>query len=279
MIDLSRFIVLTGLPRSGTSMLCRMLTQVDDVVALNEGLVLGHLSSPQDIPPFLHAEFERIHAQLRETRMAPARHEQGRQVDNHFNRSSENRQLKLQKSEIAFDKPLSPCFTLAIKHNAIFTLALESICAHGFRVYAQVRNPLAVLGSWNTLNIPVSRGKVRKMEVLDSALNARIEQVEDLQEKQIILLDDYFKRYRDHLDQDQILHYEQLCASPSVELSKIVHAQVPVNSVAPVESLNHSELYDSELMRRHFEMLLKMDEGAGWRHFYTEDELFNLIQQ
>ena len=117
------------------------------------------------------------------------------------------------------------------------------------------------------------------MEVLDSALNARIEQVEDLQEKQIILLDDYFKRYRDHLDQDQILHYEQLCASPSIELSKIVHAQVPVNSVAPVESLNHSELYDSELMRRHFEMLLKMDEGAGWRHFYTEGELFNLIQQ
>lgn len=279
MIDLSRFIVLTGLPRSGTSMLCRMLTQVDDVVALNEGLVLGHLSSPQDIPPFLHAEFERIHAQLRETRMAPARHEQGRQVDNHFNRSSEGRQLKLQKSEITFDKPLSPNFTLAIKHNAIFTLALEAICTHGFRVHAQVRNPLAVLGSWNTLNIPVSRGKIRKMEVLDAALNAQIEQIEDLQEKQLILLDDYFKRYRDHLDQDQIIHYEQLCASPAHELSKIVRTQLPDNAVAPVDSLNHSELYDSELMKRHLEMLLKMDAGAGWRHFYTEDELMNLIKQ
>lgn len=260
-------------------MLCRMLTELDDVVALNEGLSLGHLSDTRDIPPFLQSEFERIHAQLQDTRMAPARHEQGHQVDNHFKRSPTDRELKLEKSEITFDKSLSPNFTLAIKHNAIFTLALEAICSHGFRVHAQVRNPLAVLGSWNTLNIPVSRGKVRKVEALDPALNARLEQVEDLQEKQLILLDDYFKRYRDHLDIDQIIHYEQLCASPAHELSKIVRAQLPDSAVAPVDSLNDSELYDSELMKRHAEMLLKMDAGAGWRHFYTEDELMNLIGQ
>jgi hypothetical protein len=48
------------------------------------------------------------------------------------------------------------------KHNALYGVVLPEIVHSGrFRVIVTVRDPVAVLMSWRTLDLPVSRGVIR----------------------------------------------------------------------------------------------------------------------
>ena len=55
------------------------------------------------------------------------------------------------------DRHLTPGFDLVVKHNALFTALLPDLLS-AFPVYGIVRNPLAVLASWNAVNLPVKQG-------------------------------------------------------------------------------------------------------------------------
>ena len=57
------------------------------------------------------------------------------------------------------DRHLTPGFDLVVKHNALFTALLPDLLS-AFPVYGIVRNPLAVLASWNAVNLPVKQGRI-----------------------------------------------------------------------------------------------------------------------
>ena len=67
------------------------------------------------------------------------------------------RRFRGEWGEIAIDKPLSARFTLLIKHNALFAALLPRL-TESFPCLALVRNPLSVLASWQTVDLPVHPG-------------------------------------------------------------------------------------------------------------------------
>src|SRR5208283_3114791 len=96
------------------------------------------------------------------------------------------------RSEIPFDPPVSPDFTLVIKHPVAFT-ALLSILIERFDVFAIVRNPLAVLASWESVPFLQREGRLGLRNEIAPQIAGRLEEIDDRLERQLTLLDWFFE--------------------------------------------------------------------------------------
>ncbi|HCS65079.1 MAG TPA: hypothetical protein DIW64_13980, partial [Cellvibrio sp.] len=103
-------------------------------------------------------------------------------------------------------------FTLVIKHNALFTALLPELNS-ALPVYGIVRNPLAVLASWNQVDLPVNQGHIPAGEMFDSALKAKLAQISDRMQRQLHILEWFCRQYADHLA-GRILRYEDFVINP-----------------------------------------------------------------
>lgn len=104
-------------------------------------------------------------------------------------------------------------FTLVIKHNALFTALLPKL-NNSLPVYGIVRNPLAVLASWNQVDLPVNQGHIPAGEMFDSTLKAQLAQIDDRLQRQLHILEWFCRRYADHLS-ERILRYEDFVVNPN----------------------------------------------------------------
>ena len=168
--------LLSGVPRSGTSLCCRLAGELPDTVALSEPIrrkAVGGMETPRGACLRIGEFAEQARARLLTERRAPTVQVEGRLDDNRSaSRYTDSglRRLRAEWGEIAIDKPLSTRFALLIKHNALFAALLPHL-VESFSCLALVRNPLAVLASWQTVDLPVSRGRIPAGEELDPALH------------------------------------------------------------------------------------------------------------
>ena len=191
--------------------------------------------------------------------------------DNNFASEQGNRVAIVSKRPVEFKKRLDSDFTLIVKHNAFFTILLPELVNH-YPVYAIIRNPIAVLGSWNSLDLPVTRGEVRASQWLAPDLQQALDQFDNLYDKQIYILGWYLEKYA-KLDTNQVLKYEDIIASNGAELNKI--DQIAVNFDQQLESRNKNKLYNSDIMKTLGEKLLSQDHPC-WT-FYSREEAEQLI--
>ena len=76
-----------------------------------------------------------------------------------------------------------------------------------------MRNPLAVLASWQTVDLPVHRGRIPAGEALDRDLHRALEREPAVLGRQLVVLDWFFGRFHAHLDPANILRYEDVVES------------------------------------------------------------------
>lgn len=268
-----RNVILTGVPRSGTTMACRLLSEYPDVIALNEPLERELFPDRTSALRNIQESFVRFRTSLRKKGLALARiGEEGRPVDNAYSETSGRRERVIERREIKFDKALSPNFTLIMKHCAEFTLLLPDL-AGTYPTYAIIRNPLASLNSWASVDIPASRGRVAKAGKLAPDLHARLESLPNLLDKQLHILDWYFTQFA-HLPADHIIRYETVTGTGGKALDPIAGCGMPHAST--LSSRNNSSLYDRERALRLGEALLHSD-GAYWS-FYSRSEVEGLLE-
>ncbi|WP_374602776.1 hypothetical protein [Arenimonas sp.] len=266
-----RLLILTGLPRSGTTLCCHLLNQAPNTVALFEPVDVFALPA-EDRAAAVEAVL--AHAQdarrdLLERGRAISYHAQGQVPDNPAGDIvGSRRSWRVERGEVAFDKPLDAGFTLAIKHNAAFTALLPELAAVA-PCLGVVRNPLAVLASWNSLELPVSRGHVPAGERLDPALAAALAAEPELFERQRLVLDWFTGRFLDHLGTQRLVRYETLVRSPGSELFERAGLSVP--ELAPLGNRNTNAAYPREAIARMAEHLLSRP--GRWRELYDEDEV------
>ena len=60
---------------------------------------------------------------------------------------------------VSDDKELTEDFLLVVKHPAAFSAMLPTLSQH-YPCFAAVRNPISVLGSWNSVAYPIHRGHI-----------------------------------------------------------------------------------------------------------------------
>ncbi len=263
--------ILTGLPRAGTTLACKILSEQANVIALNEPIQWKGMTSTHDGLTLTRHAFTSFRNSLLLNGTAPSRVRDGQLTDNHFARNQGERQRVISREVIQFDKTLDHDFMLFIKHNSIFTLLLQQLSSE-YKCYAIIRNPLAVLGSWNSVDVPVSRGMMRHLEILNPDLQKNINALNTLAERQMAILDFYFKQYLS-LPSENIFRYEDIIDSQARELERII--QSPIISSEPLFSQNISTVYQRDKILSMGEALLKSD--LSYRPFYTQESIEQLL--
>lgn len=272
-------VLISGTPRSGTTLTCHLLNKVDDTVALHEPMrgkewkEMTHDEVAGRVAEFCAEQRRSLH----ETGEAISKNVDGKVPDNPHRADTDEddkrvRKSKDSRSKIKFDKPLSQGFTLVLKHNAGFTAVLDGLVKE-FRVYAVLRNPLAVVSSWNT-NFGANRGRIPAAERVDPELREALDSLPDPLDRQLHILDWFYERCQRFIPEENFIRYEDVVATGGGVLEKITPRAGLLSE--PLESRNSSGSYDSELEERIGRKLLKSD-GAYWRWYSREsvEEVLN----
>lgn len=270
---IGRDLALAGIPRGGTTLACRLLGDARDTVSLFEPMAVHELPADDRGAAVdgVLAFFATTREGLLRDGTAPSKLKGGAIPDNPFAAPSPDgaaRRLQVSLGTITYDPPPAPGFTLVVKHNAAF-LALLPELARALPMLAIVRNPLAVLASWNAVDLPVSRGRLPAGERLDPALAARLAAEPDLVGRQLLLLDWCFARMATGLPPARVLRYEDVVASGGAAL--FAAACVDGAPDPSLESRNASAGGTPRMGPRALAARLAGFDGA-WRTWYPRSE-------
>ncbi|KAF1686615.1 hypothetical protein B1992_06805 [Pseudoxanthomonas broegbernensis] len=272
-----RDLALTGVPRSGTTLCCHLLGRAHRTVALFEPMEVARL------PRERSAALEQVAAFYADSRAslvaegtAWSQQVDGRVPDNPFasHRAADGRRRhEAERGRIRLDAPMDPGFALVVKHNAAFTALLPEL-ADRFQTCAIVRNPLAVLASWHSVDLPVSHGRLPAGEHFDPGLARRLDAEPDRIARQLLILDWLFARYGRYLPPERVLAYEEVVASGGAALAAAFGLQLEPQ---PLRERNASRLYSPRTCEE-LALRLQGDRGA-WRSRYGDADVEALLQR
>ncbi len=270
-------IILTGIARSGTTLTCALLNKLPQAVALHEPMSpadLVGLAFPAAYLEEIAAFFAAQRASLLESGTAVSKARDGRVPDNPFEAATGNAGLRpstVDDQSVRFEKRLGPGFRLVIKHPNFFTATLPTLLSR-YPCYALVRNPLAALLSWHSIQAPVNDGHLPYGEAFDPDLREALAAEPDRLARQLIILRWYFSRYEAFLPPAHVIRYEDLVGSGGRALAVIDPDAADL--AEPLESRNTSTLYDATLVRQLADRLL--DDDSIYRAFYPREAVESL---
>lgn len=292
-------IIITGIPRSGTTLTCHLLNKLPNVVALHEPISSTGWTSVegQGIDDLIYTFFEQSRESLQVKKTAISKQLDGQVPDNPKQSDAlwlrvlqrlrvgrieleklrlgtcGLRQSRVSHGRIVFEKPLKKDFTLCIKHNGQFTGLLPSLLQRYF-VYAIIRNPLAVLCSWNSIRFGPREGHMYVVEKMNPELAKRLAEQDDRYQRQLVLLSWFYEQYEQYLNSQQIIRYEELIESNGQALSVIVKEAGLLNEA--LEDKN--PVYNDRKLNALLAEKLLASKGAYWK-FYSRQSVEELTTQ
>jgi len=252
-------LLITGIPRSGTTLLTATIGKIPNVVALSEPIqqreLKRALSSPMEYACRLIGLMQTLRRQILDGVPVPNRFDKnsGEVASNYWRslKGEAGRQMvatsEIREEVIAVQ---DENFVLCIKNCEQFTSCLEALTQlPGVSIIALVRNPIASLLSWRSLSLPISRGRIKFGEKFHRELR-KIRRLEDLLLRQVKLLDWYFGTYYRHREKINLLRYEDFVEKPDL-LREIItvpasHAFSKHQSMNKRSEYNHA---DTETIR------------------------------
>ncbi len=268
-------IIITGPPRSGTTLVCYLLNKLPNIVALHEPMNLSMFSSPLDIIGVAEGFFNEMREIIGSEKMALSRLSEGKIPSNPFEEGKSNRTPNVKKGLFAIDKELNPDFKLCIKHNAHFTFTLNELSSN-FPCYVIIRDPLITLASWNSIKAPVSEGRVKVLYHINPNLAYKLDLIPDLIDRQIELLDMHFQQYVNFQDRIRLIKYEDIIETNGGALGIIDPAAAFLKE--PLESKNMKDRYDEIMVKKILDRLLKK-EASFWKYYPKEAFIQRWIDQ
>jgi Sulfotransferase family len=269
-----RNVLITGTPRSGTTLLCSLLNKLPDVVALHEPMNVWELPDCPDAnaaADLIQRFCDSTRTSLHEHGYALSKHVAGKIPDNVAANQVNQRGIRLRQTEhgkVHVNKPLSKDFDLAIKHPVAFTALLETLSKR-FECFAIIRNPLSTLASWNSLAwLNVKNGHAPIGEKLDPEFRKALADQPDTIERQLMIMEWFYRRFRSFLPDKALIKYEDLITSRGRELGRFFPqaSQLDEN----LASKNVNKFYDRPLMLDLGERLLNRS-GIIWDYYAKAD--------
>ena len=263
--------LLCGIPRSGSSLCCRLANQLPNTVALSEPIdnaVFRDTSDALVAARRIAAFVARARERVLEDRLAPSMQVDGRLDDQMVaaGRGGAPRRPQGERGMIRIDKRLDAGFVLVVKHNALFAALLPQLTPR-FACLGLVRNPVAVLASWETVDLPVRHGRAPAAERFDPALRAALNGEQDVLRRRVLVLNWFFARYRAMLPKTRIIRYEDVTRGGGGVLRRTF-----AGAGGAVESLcnrNASALYQGVDAAPLLSALLSA--GGAWTAFYSAE--------
>ena len=265
--------LLSGIPRSGSSLCCRLADQFPNTVALSEPIdsAVFHDTSDAEVAVRRIAAFvARARRRVVDAGVALSVHVDGRLDDQMVapGRCGAPRRPQGERGVRRIDKRLDSGFVLLVKHNALFAALLPRLTRH-FPCLALVRNPLAVLASWATVDLPVHHGRVPAAERFDPALCAALDSEEDVLRRRVVVLNWFFARYCDALPKRRIIRYEDVVRSDGDVLRRAL-GNTGAGAAGPLRNRNASAVYQGVAGEPILAALLSA--GGPWTTLYSAEE-------
>lgn len=274
--------ILVGPARSGTTLACELLNKVSDVVALDEPFDRDRLRCIDDPGAFLAlvaGQFRLQRAMIERHGEAESTLSEGGVLANHY--ATPSRSATLRKRQVTLDRMRDVSaprnFKLVIKHTLPFTALFDDLFAR-YETFVIVRNPLAILASWNSIDAAYRQGSVQPyvQPLLKGDLAKRLEAIGDRLDRQIALLEWHFERYRPALRAARVVRYEDVVATGgrALELISPSCRQLELD----LESHNTNPLYDRDAVFELKERLFNRRGCAFW-DFYTPADADRLLDE
>lgn len=313
MDKLSDNILITGVPRSGTTLTCHLLDKLPNTIALHEPISMLKVMKKNKGKDFVNKMdnfIEEVRKQILTKGEAPSKVINGKIPDNPFKGyNSVSKYIpKTYRKHINFhsiiakipssriQKRLKPLISLELrpkKHergfikiskplNNDFLLCIKQNEAFlinlkylttQFRCYAIIRNPLSVLASWNSVDFKLAKGQSGLLAT-NPIIHQQLIDIPNKFDRQILLLDFMFQQIHTYLKPEQIIKYKNIICSGGRELDRITPKAK--NLVENLSSKNNNPLYDKQLTLALSKKLLK-SEGAYW-NFYSKGDVEQLIK-
>ena len=260
-------IILTGIPRSGTTLAAALLDGLPDTVCLNEPdwQAGRRMASGGDYARWLVGDFMELRKKfLAGEPVRDRRRQNGAALTNYFSAGAGG--MKTHYEMVGLTRAgLSPDFTLAVKHNGPYLAILKPILDIGwFRVIAIVRNPIEVIASWRALDLPISRAEMPAAAPYWPRLAEIIQSGDELLIKQAKIYDLMCRRIHNLRDRMKVILYEDMVRNPAL-----------LSDAAGVSSAPSSALIEkppriiSDTEREVIALALRAH-GEFYRHFYPE---------
>ncbi len=273
-------LIITGIPRSGTTLAAAIVDQASDAFCLSEpDSHVQLMQTAQDVDDFiarLQWEFDATRQALLAGKGVPDRRaSDGAPLTNYFaDTAPGGRRETIFTIRDVSRLGLSADFVLGAKHNALYAAVLPHIVLTGrFRVVALVRDPVAVLRSWQSLDLPISQGRLPAAERFWPEMATLTHSNMELHEKQIRIYDLLCRRFADLSHQIKIIHYEALVAHPAQLLTAAgVRASASQSSVVvhPLTAIKYARQAEDTTCSAHIRQLAAGGSLPGVCHFYPE---------
>lgn len=265
---LQKSIVVTGIPRGGTTLLGSLISSLENSYCISEPMAVEEQlkisTTPEEFLEYIRAYFAEQRLHILTTGTAVNRiAKDGRPITNYFRRIGNsamvNEYVEAQESVIVRDEN----FFLALKHNAHFLSILPNLCnALDISVLGILRHPIPTILSWRSLNLPISKGRLPNGEKFWPELFEVACSNQDVLVKQVLIYELIATRllaFREHL---HLLFYESLVNDPG-QLNIILNQKYIESSV--VKNSNRNNEYNwkevdkiSDVLKSHAPNTLKI---------------------
>jgi hypothetical protein len=265
-------VIVTGLPRSGLTVVAALIDHLPDAVCLNapqwQAEQARKLSSLVPYCKWLVGDFAWTRVQL--LRQLPIRDNRAADGIPLLDSIRDPRQPKKSgdKEGILFARPnLKKDFTLGMKHHALYTAILPQLVEfEHFKVIAVIRHPLDVVRSWQQLEThAIAQGKL-PMAARFWPEAARISSSKSNKlERMVQLYDAHLERYHSLRDKIHIVKYEDAVSDPMV-ISRLFDVDVlPASSKLIEERPRVRVSSDADEVREYFKKY-----GVFTKHYYPK---------
>lgn len=271
-----RNLILTGVPRGGTTLTSFLLNQLENVVALDEPMNVGKFT-PNDTDKNC-SMIEDFFAEQRQTLIlngsAISQTVDGSPIDNPLSDKRDaitgQRIRRINSMALTVEKQLGVDFTLGLKHPAAFS-AMLPVLHPRYECYAAIRNPLAILLSWQNAHSAVFEGRAPAAERVQTSLTVLLDSVDDRYNRQIALLSWYFDQY-EILPIGRVLKYEDIVQTDGniIPLHFAVEGKVSV----PLSSRNTHFIENIDVKMLADKLL---SYNGAYMRYYTESDILALI--
>jgi len=159
-------LIVTGIPRSGTTLTTALIDSLDDSLGLSEPQwhlrFIRESSDARDYVQRICHDFRIVREDILAGRSVPdKRSVDGSSITNYFVRHPDGAITNQYEIYPVTRHGLSPHFLLAMKHTAAYTSILPQLIEHtDIPVLAVIRHPIPTILSWRSLHIPISHGRL-----------------------------------------------------------------------------------------------------------------------
>lgn len=243
-----RNLIVTGIPRSGTTLAAALIDSLEDAVCLSEpdwqSLWSQEMTDRTEYVERIVKDFDRVRtALLAGESVSDRRNADGSPITNYFRRADRDRSQQFEILDVRC-KGLSPGFLLGMKHNAHYTCVLpDLVTLPDLAILAIIRHPIPTILSWRSLDLPVSRGRLPAADRFWPEIPALWQTTNDLLEVQVRIYGLFCTRYKELSTRLTIIKYEDLVQDPGL-LERCLDRKC-VRQI-PIETKKSSSLADRE---------------------------------